>query len=328
MTLQLIGTDALADNAVSTDKSQPFGNIILDSSAAGTDVGDKVLLDRTNANGQDAGDAINVEKEILDIVGFNVASRKQLKLGTIILESGTADTADGDILLLDSTASGVDEGEMILYNETFNPATFNIGGTLTAGHAIKVNSAGSGFEFAVGGVQTLIRTVDIQNGDTSVVFTGLNEFALYKVEFIRMRHSTSAGALLQWQCGTDGSTFETGSKYGEAKNRILYNGNNDAGTTATDGAADVDLGYTASDWEGNANHFYDGYCFLYGYGAGDNLGQYPRIQYSIVSSNATSNNVTFTNGSGYANSSATNTSAKFFLNTGNFTVGTMKLYGM
>jgi len=130
MTLQLIGTDALADNAVSTDKSQPFGNIILDSSAAGTDVGDRVLLDRTNANGQDAGDAINVEKEILDIVGFNVASRKQLKLGTIILESGTADTADGDILLLDSTASGVDEGEMILYNETFNPATFNTTGNI------------------------------------------------------------------------------------------------------------------------------------------------------------------------------------------------------
>ena len=130
MALQLIGTDALADNAVSTDKSQPFGNIILDSSAAGTDVGDRVLLDRTNANGQDAGDAINVEKEILDIVGFNVASRKQLKLGTIILESGTADTADGDILLLDSTASGVDEGEMILYNETFNPATFNTTGNI------------------------------------------------------------------------------------------------------------------------------------------------------------------------------------------------------
>ena len=152
MTLQLIGTDALADNAVSTDKSQPFGNIILNSSAAGTDVGDKVLLDRTNANGQDAGDAINVEKEILDIEGINVASRKQLKLGAVILESGTTDTVDGDVLLLDSTASGVDEGEMILYNETFNPSTFNIGGTLTAGNAIKVDSSGIGFEFGAAGV--------------------------------------------------------------------------------------------------------------------------------------------------------------------------------
>ena len=130
MALQLIGTDALADNAVSTDKSQPFGNIILNSSAAGTDVGDRILLDRTNANGQDAGDAINVEKEILDIEGINVASRKQLKLGAVILESGTTDTVDGDVLLLDSTASGVDEGEMILYNETFNPATFNTTGNI------------------------------------------------------------------------------------------------------------------------------------------------------------------------------------------------------
>ena len=152
MTIQKIGTDALEDNAVSTDKSQPFGNILLDSSAAGTDVGDRILLDRTNANGQDAGDAINVEKEILDIDGINVASRKQLKLGTVLLESGTTDAVDGDVLLLDATASGVDEGEMLLYNETFNPSTFNIGGTLTAGNAIKVDSSGIGFEFGAAGV--------------------------------------------------------------------------------------------------------------------------------------------------------------------------------
>ena len=151
MTIQKIGTDALEDNAVSTDKSQPFGNILLDSSAAGTDVGDRILLDRTNANGQDAGDAINVEKEILDIDGINVASRKQLKLGAVLLESGTTDAVDGDVLLLDATASGVDEGEMLLYNETFNPSTFNIGGTLTAGQAILVDSSGIGFEFGSGG---------------------------------------------------------------------------------------------------------------------------------------------------------------------------------
>ena len=168
MTLQLIGTDALADNAVSTDKSQPFGNIILNSSAAGTDVGDRILLDRTNANGQDAGDAINVEKEILDIEGINVASRKQLKLGAVILESGTTDTVDGDVLLLDSTASGVDEGEMILYNETFNPATFNIGGTFSAGQAIKVNSAGSGFEFGAGGnILQMVTTSNLSNVNTT-----------------------------------------------------------------------------------------------------------------------------------------------------------------
>jgi len=179
----------------------------------------------------------------------------------------------------------------------------------------------------VGGSQVLLSTSTISNGDTSVIFTGLSVYAVYKVEFLRLRHATTAGALLQYQAGTDGSTFETGSKYGEAKNRILYNGNNDAGTTATDGATDIDLGYIASDWEGNANHFYDGYCFIYGQ-AGDNANQYARIQYSIVSSNATSNNVTFTNGSGYVNSSATLTSAKFFLNTGSFTFGKMKLYGI
>jgi len=149
MALQLIGTDALADEAVSTDKSQPFGNIILDSSAAGTDVGDRILLDRTNANGQDAGDAINVEKEILDIEGINVASRKQLKLGAVILESGTTDTVDGDVLLLDSTASGVDEGEMVLYNETFidKVGLFNINTLGSAGQALKVDTAGIAFEF-------------------------------------------------------------------------------------------------------------------------------------------------------------------------------------
>ena len=187
MTIQKIGTDALEDNAVSTDKSQPFGNILLDSSATGTDVGDRILLDRTNANGQDAGDAINVEKEILDIDGINVASRKQLKLGAVLLESGTTDTVDGDVLLLDATASGVDEGEMLLYNETFNPSTFNIGGTLTAGQAILVDSSGIGFEFGSGGEKNEIYWATYGSTDQ----TNLTNNTLYTATFDVVREQSS-----------------------------------------------------------------------------------------------------------------------------------------
>ena len=187
MTIQKIGTDALEDNAVSTDKSQPFGNILLDSSAAGTDVGDRILLDRTNANGQDAGDAINVEKEILDIDSINVASRKQLKLGAVLLESGTTDAVDGDVLLLDATASGVDEGEMLLYNETFNPSTFNIGGTLTAGQAILVDSSGVGFEFGSGGEKNDIYWSTYGSVDQ----TNLTNNTLYTATFDVVREQSS-----------------------------------------------------------------------------------------------------------------------------------------
>ena len=38
-----------------------------------------------------------------------------------------------------------------LFMMIFNPSTFNIGSTLTAGNAIKVDSSGSGFEFGVAG---------------------------------------------------------------------------------------------------------------------------------------------------------------------------------
>ena len=234
MTLQLIGTDALADNAVSTDKSQPFGNIILNSSAAGTDVGDRILLDRTNANGQDAGDAINVEKEILDIEGINVASRKQLKLGAVILESGTTDTVDGDVLLLDSTASGVDEGEMILYNETFNPATFNIGGTLTAGQAIKVDSSGGGFEFGSGGGLVFISGVTLSNV-ASTAFTGIDSTYETYIFMLNNVVPVSDGVQLYMRTSTDGgSSYDSGSSDYDYRSAAI----NNSGTFESTGSVD------------------------------------------------------------------------------------------
>ena len=205
MTIQKIGTDALEDNAVSTDKSQPFGNILLDSSAAGTDVGDRILLDRTNANGQDAGDAINVEKEILDIDGINVASRKQLKLGAVLLESGTTDAVDGDVLLLDATASGVDEGEMLLYNETFNPSTFNIGGTLTAGQAILVDSSGIGFEFGSGGEKNDIYWSAYGSTDQTNISNNTIQQVVYNEVRYQSSHNGFDTSTGEFTCPTGGA---------------------------------------------------------------------------------------------------------------------------
>jgi len=323
MTLQLIGTDALADNAVSTDKSQPFGNIILNSSAAGTDVGDRILLDRTNANGQDAGDAINVEKEILDIEGINVASRKQLKLGAVILESGTTDTVDGDVLLLDSTASGVDEGEMILYNETFNPATFNIGGTLTAGHAIKVNSAASGFEFAAGGYE-LLETTTISSSTAAVEFDSMNTrgFKVYKLSVIQARPVSDDSKPMIRVAGADG-TIDTGNIYNRAAKGITSTGSDiDNGQVAGSSSAFLVFGGSVNvGSEADESFSFE----MYMMGADDSA--------TFTTFHATGTSV----GSDYCTcivsgcnvfEAAISTKLQFSMNSGNIAAGLFKLYGV
>ena len=52
------------------------------------------------------------------------------------------------------------------------------------------------------GSLNLLQTTTIANGATSVIFSDLNVYAVYKVEFIRLRHSSSGGAKFYYQAGT------------------------------------------------------------------------------------------------------------------------------
>ena len=126
-----IGTSQIADNAVTTAK-------ILDDNVTSA----KIPNDAVGST-EIASSAITRD-ELQSAAVNNITS------DSIILNStnGTADA--GDFLVLDGTdGSGSNANDRILFDETFNPATFNIGSG-TSGQALLV-AANGGFEFGSGG---------------------------------------------------------------------------------------------------------------------------------------------------------------------------------
>ena len=123
-----IGTSQIADDAVTTAK------ILNDNVTSAKIPNDAVGSTEISSN------AVTRDE-------MHSAAVNNISSDSIILNStnGTADA--GDFLVLDGTDnSSTNANHRILYDETFNPATFNIG-TGTAGQAITVATNG-GLEFA------------------------------------------------------------------------------------------------------------------------------------------------------------------------------------
>ena len=179
-----IGTSQIADNAVTTAK-------ILNDNVTSA----KIPNDAVGST-EIASDAVTGDKIGTDTI-------KTVNADSIMLNStnGTADA--GDFLVLDGTDnSSSNANDRILYDETFNPATFNIG-TGTAGQAIKVATNG-GLEFGTaGGILQVVQTVKTDNFSTSsttfVDVTGLSvaitpsSTSSKVLIMINMNSSTSGG---------------------------------------------------------------------------------------------------------------------------------------
>ena len=135
------------------------GGLLMDSSASGVDVDGHILYNnnesafffRDISSTQLSDGAVTLSKISSD-------TKDQLNEDHIALEN-----EDGN-LLLNSSAASTDEGDRIVFNEVFNPSTFNIGGTLTAGNAIKIDSSGLGFEFGSAG--KVLQVVSVTKTDT------------------------------------------------------------------------------------------------------------------------------------------------------------------
>ena len=126
-----IGTSQIADNAVTTAK-------ILDDNVTSAKIPNSAV-----GSTEIASDAVTGDKIGTDTV-------KTVNADSIMLNStnGTADA--GDFLVLDGTdGAGANANDRILFDETFNPSTFNIGSG-TSGQALLV-AANGGFEFGSGG---------------------------------------------------------------------------------------------------------------------------------------------------------------------------------
>ena len=153
-----IGTSQIADNAVTTAK------ILNDN------VTSAKIVDNAVDTSEIASNAVTRD-ELQSAAVNNISS------DSIILNStnGTADA--GDFLVLDGTdGSSSNANHRILYDETFNPSTFNVSGTATAGNAIKVASGG-GFEFGEAGAGNVMEILSSPcNGTQVTVSSGTYTF--------------------------------------------------------------------------------------------------------------------------------------------------------
>jgi len=177
-----IGTSQIADNAVTTAK-------ILNDNVTSAKIPNDAI-----GSTEIASDAVTGDKIGTDTI-------KTVNADSIMLNStnGTADA--GDFLVLDGTDnSSSNANDRILYDETFNPATFNIG-TGTAGQAIKVATNG-GLEFGTAGgilqVQSAFKSDTASTSSTSdVAITGLS--------LTLTPASTSSKVLVMFDIGTAGN---------------------------------------------------------------------------------------------------------------------------
>ncbi len=179
-----IGTSQIADNAVTTAK-------ILNDNVTSAKIPNSAV-----GSTEIASDAVTGDKIGTDTI-------KTVNADSIMLNStnGTADA--GDFLVLDGTDnSSSNANDRILYDETFNPATFNIG-TGTAGQAVKVATNG-GLEFgAAGKISQVVQTVKTDNfSTTSTTFVDVTGFSVAITPsstsskvliMINMNSSTSGG---------------------------------------------------------------------------------------------------------------------------------------
>ena len=204
------------------------GGLLMDASASGVDVDGHILYNnnesafffRDISSTQLSDGAVTLSKISSD-------TKDQLNEDHIALEN-----EDGN-LLLNSSAASTDEGDRIVFNEVFNPSTFNIGGTLTAGNAIKIDSSGLGFEFGSGGL-VLVTSVTLSNV-ASVAFTSIDSTYETYVFMLNNVVPVSDGVQLYMRTSTDGgSSYDSGSSDYDTRSCAVNNSNSFEATGSVD----------------------------------------------------------------------------------------------
>ena len=133
-----ISSSSLADGAVTSAKIAD--GQVLTAKIENEGITSAKILNSTVAAADLADGAVTDAK-------LSAAAKKSANIDSIMLNSTNGSADAGDFLVLDGTDnSSTNANDRILYDETFNPATFNIG-TGTAGQAITVATNG-GLEFA------------------------------------------------------------------------------------------------------------------------------------------------------------------------------------
>tara|TARA_B100000424_G_scaffold213028_1_gene170517 strand:+ start:228 stop:830 length:603 start_codon:yes stop_codon:yes gene_type:complete len=179
----------------------------------------------------------------------------------------------------------------------------------------------------VGGNLVLVSDTTISNGATLVVLGPLTTYDKYIVELIDINHSTSGGAILRVQYGTDASTYNNSSNYSYAMEMAVYD---DAQyTSAKNTDTQFDLTWDAANqWGGDDNtNAVEGQMMVYGKQR-STTNTYPSLIWNLRGTHPSGNGGTFHSGAGYLKVNSAFTHIFIYLSTGSFTRGKVKLYGL
>ena len=177
------------------------------------------------------------------------------------------------------------------------------------------------------GALTLVTDTTISSGASSVVFGPLTTYDKYIIEIMDLNHSTSGGAILRVQYGTDASTYNNSSNYSYAMEMAVYD---DAQyTSAKNTDTQFDLTWDAANqWGGDDNtNAVEGQMMVYGKQR-STTNTYPSLIWNLRGTHPSGNGGTFHSGAGYLKVNSAFTHIFIYLSTGSFTRGKVKLYGL
>ena len=292
-----IGTSQIADNAVTTAK-------ILNDNVTSAKIPD------------DAVGSTEIASSAITRDELQSAAVNNISSDSIILNStnGTADA--GDFLVLDGTdGAGSNANHRILFDETFvdKIGLFNINTLGSAGQALKVDTAGTGFEFGTAGGLTLLNkttlsaSVDVQFQE---LMTGYDS---YKVVY-SIQRSTNLIPRLYFMSGSTilSSNYDTTSITASGSVNLYQ----DDAQGFINMTGTYSNSYSTSPVQG----------FFYIINPSDS-GDYTQVVGSNTFWESASNLVMHTFGAS-SNTAQAQDGIRFYPSTGNFTDGFIKLYGI
>ena len=209
--------------------------------------------------------AVDIANSSISKVKIDADTRLGLQNDSIILDGTDGAGANkGDFLTLNGTdGSSTNADDRILFDETFvdKIGLFNINTLGSGGQALKVNSAGSAFEFGAAGTFVKLATASASSSST-IAFDNTVFTSTYKSYMIRINDFIlSTNANFRFADSPDnGSTFSFTSKwgylyytlgasgynagYGSTTNYHEYNGwNHDATSTVKSNFLELHLPY-------------------------------------------------------------------------------------
>ena len=231
-----IGTSQIADNAVTTAK-------ILNDNVTSAKIPNNAVETSEIA-------ASAVTRDELQSAAVNNISSDSIILNST---NGTADA--GDFLVLDGTdGAGANANHRILFDETFvdKIGLFNINSLGSGGEALKVNSAGTGFEFGSAGGLVLLNTTDITSATATIAFDNTlitDTYGKYILEYHGLK-PVNDGVFFRTRYSADnGNSFLTGTfNYGYHYSRLA------SGSTGGNAATPSDYATTSYGMGNDANH--------------------------------------------------------------------------